>query len=306
MNIQKAIDKLDEIYGTNPRCDSVVFDVDLKKILLSLQEPEDNKTEIIQCRKCGCKMEKEGDTFFYVCEKCYEPSSVSGCKQPKHDTGRDDAGMKCEVCGNDKWKPTNIFNYICCKVCGRNQEIKFGGEPKPTHTPEVDKKIVYEQWINGAFVYSDSPVCIDYERSSINNTSSQQITEKPSVEKCDTWTDEEIAEHIKTNVKDYSAGVVVAALYKKLYGVYPKIGLSGAQAELAETIVEKLPMSVEDKEIDLHHCLDATIWAKEFMRLHKKFGYEPDEETMRGWFANSIMAGYDSANRKLALSKEGK
>ena len=56
---------------------------------------------------------------------------------------------------------------------------------EPTPTPEINKKIVYEQWINGAFVYSDSPICIDYERSSINNTSTQQITEKPSVEKCE-------------------------------------------------------------------------------------------------------------------------
>ena len=31
----------------------------------------------------------------------------------------------------------------------------------------------------------------------------------------ETWTKEEIAEHIKTNVKDYGAVVVVAALYKK-------------------------------------------------------------------------------------------
>ena len=55
------------------------------------------------------------------------------------------------------------------------------------------------------------------------------------------WTEEELWEHIKLNVKDYSAAVVVAALYKKLYGEFPKIGLSGAQAEFADSIIPKLP-----------------------------------------------------------------
>jgi len=60
----------------------------------------------------------------------------------------------------------------------------------------------------------------------------------------ETWTKEEIAEHIKTNVKDYGAVVVVAALYKKLYGELPKIGMSGTQAEFAQSVVPKLPEGV--------------------------------------------------------------
>ncbi len=54
------------------------------------------------------------------------------------------------------------------------------------------------------------------------------------------WTIEQIEEHIKVNVKDYSAAIVVAGLFKKLYGVFPKIGLSGAQADCAEVVYNKL------------------------------------------------------------------
>lgn len=45
--------------------------------------------------------------------------------------------------------------------------------------------------------------------------------------------------------------------------------------------------------VKLHDTMDAVVWAREFMRLYRKFGYEPDEQTMIGWFANAIMCGYD-------------
>jgi len=56
-----------------------------------------------------------------------------------------------------------------------------------------------------------------------------------------TWTLDDIEEHIKVNVKDYSAAVVVAALFKKLYNTYPRIGLSGFQAEAADFVCKSLP-----------------------------------------------------------------
>ena len=55
------------------------------------------------------------------------------------------------------------------------------------------------------------------------------------------WTLEELEIHIETNVEDYGSAVVVAALFKKLYGKFPKIGLSGAQAEFADSVMPKLP-----------------------------------------------------------------
>jgi hypothetical protein len=59
--------------------------------------------------------------------------------------------------------------------------------------------------------------------------------------KTDKWTIEEVEEHIKVNVKDYGAAVVVGALFAKIYGDYPKIGLSGFQAQAIDTILKKLP-----------------------------------------------------------------
>ena len=56
------------------------------------------------------------------------------------------------------------------------------------------------------------------------------------------WTKEQLCKHINCNVKDYGAMVVVAMLYRKLYGEYPKnIGLSGAQVEFAESVKDTLP-----------------------------------------------------------------
>ena len=59
------------------------------------------------------------------------------------------------------------------------------------------------------------------------------------------WSRKQLQSHIKKNTTEkagtYSAVVVIAALYRKLYGELPKIGLSGAQAEFAESIRDRLP-----------------------------------------------------------------
>lgn len=61
------------------------------------------------------------------------------------------------------------------------------------------------------------------------------------------WTLEEITNHIKINVEDYGAAPVVSALFKKLYGEHPKIGMSGFQGSAMDQIVEKLPdTSIEE------------------------------------------------------------
>ena len=51
------------------------------------------------------------------------------------------------------------------------------------------------------------------------------------------------------NVIDYGSAVVVAAFYKKLYGKFPSMGLSGAQAEFADIIVDHLPEKLDAGEI---------------------------------------------------------
>lgn len=57
--------------------------------------------------------------------------------------------------------------------------------------------------------------------------------------------------------------------------------------------------------------MDAVVWAKEFMRLYNNNKLRPinipdwvDEDTMRGWFANAIMAGYDEARRRYEKPNE--
>jgi len=56
------------------------------------------------------------------------------------------------------------------------------------------------------------------------------------------WTKEELQDHIKLNSNDtYSLMVPLSALYKKLYGEMPKVGLSGFQGENAEQLAELFP-----------------------------------------------------------------
>lgn len=46
------------------------------------------------------------------------------------------------------------------------------------------------------------------------------------------------------------------------------------------------------------HTVDAKIWAEEFVKRNPG----ADEATMVGWFANAIMAGYDTANQRKGKS----
>ena len=56
-------------------------------------------------------------------------------------------------------------------------------------------------------------------------------------------TEQELYKHIRENVKnEYSATIVVGALYKKIYGKYPKIGLSGQQEEFIDKLLKGLPL----------------------------------------------------------------
>lgn len=50
----------------------------------------------------------------------------------------------------------------------------------------------------------------------------------------------------------------------------------------------------------LCHEMDAQKWAKEFVNLYPGF----EEDVALGWFANAIMAGYDTAANKLTAENE--
>lgn len=53
------------------------------------------------------------------------------------------------------------------------------------------------------------------------------------------------------------------------------------------------------EEHELVGEFDATVWAKEFMRVNAEHNVAEDEETMVGWFASAIMAGYDRAKAEV-------
>lgn len=50
---------------------------------------------------------------------------------------------------------------------------------------------------------------------------------------------------------------------------------------------------------------DGDVWAKEFVKMAKdKPEIATDVDTMRAWFANAIMAGYDTAIQKKQVTNE--
>jgi len=58
------------------------------------------------------------------------------------------------------------------------------------------------------------------------------------------WTLKTLDKSLRINVKDYGSAIAVAALYKRLYGKFPDIGLSGAQAGTADALIKVLPEPV--------------------------------------------------------------
>ena len=51
-------------------------------------------------------------------------------------------------------------------------------------------------------------------------------------------------------------------------------------------------------ETELHQTLDAHVWADKWLSVIAEEPTIPtDRETMQGWFANAIMAGYDEGYR---------
>ena len=53
------------------------------------------------------------------------------------------------------------------------------------------------------------------------------------------------------------------------------------------------PANASDYDHRIHSCPDARVWAKFFMDCKREWGWEVDEEAMRGWFANAMMAMHD-------------
>ncbi len=52
---------------------------------------------------------------------------------------------------------------------------------------------------------------------------------------------EQVEETLRKNLDDYGSMVSIAALFKKLYGKFPRIGMSGQQAVFADDLLSTLP-----------------------------------------------------------------
>lgn len=70
------------------------------------------------------------------------------------------------------------------------------------------------------------------------------------------WTKEDLQRHILMNIPTnqekevypypYGIIIILAAMYLKLYGELPKVGLSGFQGENAEQLAKLLPAQIID------------------------------------------------------------
>lgn len=56
-------------------------------------------------------------------------------------------------------------------------------------------------------------------------------------------------------------------------------------------------MEREEVGVKLHSTMDAVVWANEFCKITKLT--DLDQDTMRAWFANSIMCGWDHAHQRM-------
>lgn len=56
----------------------------------------------------------------------------------------------------------------------------------------------------------------------------------------------------------------------------------------------------EQQELILTRCVDARIWAKEFIRITKNHpSWHQNESYMIGWFANALIAAYEVYHSRL-------
>jgi hypothetical protein len=63
-----------------------------------------------------------------------------------------------------------------------------------------------------------------------------------------------------------------------------------------------LALQIAVKNGSFPHTMDARVWAQEWLKTIQEHPEIPtDEASMIGWFANSIMAGYDNA---MVIQKE--
>ena len=100
-------------------------------------------------------------------------------------------------------------------------------------------------------------------------------------------------------------GVKLEPLYTR--PAAPGVPTAGEAKPEAEGMGEPdgmVALAIAVKEGKWPHTMDASVWAQEFCKKFPKDlaqqGWWPDESDMIGWFANAIMAGYDTAMQRAA------
>ena len=93
------------------------------------------------------------------------------------------------------------------------------------------------------------------------------------------WTDEELQKNIRENVKEYGAMVVVAMLYKRLYGKFPKFGMSGQQAEFADSM--ELPMPREEKGLSTIYYQSSVCKIEKLDWKNRIFNSQANEDSVK-------------------------
>lgn len=110
-----------------------------------------------------------------------------------------------------------------------------------TFRPKKDTKCGYCGISSFAHRHKAGTLPKDFERIELKSLQSGKSTEnKTNTRK---WSMKTLEKSMKINVKGYGDAIVVAALFKKIYGRFPEIGLSGFQAGTADALLKRLPES---------------------------------------------------------------
>lgn len=77
------------------------------------------------------------------------------------------------------------------------------------------------------------------------------------------------------------------------------MGVVATEAAGANELPGMLALAIGVSEQRFPHTTDARVWADEWLKtLAENPGIATDRDTMIGWFSNSIMAGYDTAQMR--------
>lgn len=110
-------------------------------------------------------------------------------------------------------------------------------------TPEQLRTLIDSINIKGDVISSEFLKDMGIIKGKKMTTEQSEMKENTSMPK------QSFFDHVKQNLdSSYGSAVIIGALYFKIYGEYPKIGLSGFQASAIDSLVPLLPFEGEIME----------------------------------------------------------